>query len=104
MTRLLLPVLCWFLLATAPVSAAPRPSAAVAGATRDEQATELRDQAERWLLLRTIDGRRMALRSLERAVILAPDRIDIQVVLARAYYQAGFIKQARQRFERLIAP
>ena len=103
MTRLLLPVLCWCFLATAPVSAAPRPTAAVAGATRDEQATELRDQAERWLLLRTIDGRRMALRSLERAVILAPDRIDIQVVLARASYQAGFIKQARQRYERALA-
>lgn len=103
MTRVLAAFLCWFLLAAALPGAAFPASAATVLPSRDEQATGLRDRAERWLLLRTIDGRRMAIQALERAVTLAPDRIDIQLVLARAYYQAGFIKQSRRRYERALA-
>jgi GWxTD domain-containing protein len=47
----------------------------------------------------TVDGRRQALRSLEDATLLEPDRAEYQITLARAYYSAGFLRSARQRFE-----
>ncbi len=69
----------------------------------DAQATQLLQRAERQLALQTIETRRMAITDLERAADLAPLRIDVQLVLARAYYQAGFLKQSRTRFERALA-
>ncbi len=82
----------------------PLPSrAARAGLSRDEQASLLLGSAERRLALRSIETRRMAITELERAADLAPQRVDVQVALARAYYQAGFLKQARTRFDRAMA-
>jgi GWxTD domain-containing protein len=70
---------------------------------RDAAATSLFDRAERRLAQHTIEFRRMAIADLERATELAPDRADIQLTLARAYYQAGFLKESRQRYERTVA-
>lgn len=82
----------------------PLPSrAARSGLSRDEQANQLLSTAERRLALRSIETRRMAISELERAAELAPQRVDVQVALARAYYQAGFLKQARTRFDRALA-
>jgi GWxTD domain-containing protein len=51
--------------------------------------------------LASVDGRRQAKLELEQAVLLAPDRADIQLTLARLNYRMGFLKQARQRFQRV---
>lgn len=85
------------------VCAAPRPVAAAVPAGRDAEATRLLERAERLLVTRTIEQRRMAISDLERAADLAPARVDIQITLARADYLAGFLKQARKRFERAMA-
>ena len=50
-----------------------------------------------------VEARRMAIADLERATMLDPDDTECQLLLARAYYQAGFLKQASRRFERLAA-
>jgi tetratricopeptide (TPR) repeat protein len=49
----------------------------------------------------TIEARRQALRDLEQATLLAPDSAAYQLALARAYQSAGFLKSARDRFERV---
>ena len=40
---------------------------------------------------------------LERASTLAPERLDVLLTLARAYQQAGYLKQSRLRYERALA-
>lgn len=76
---------------------------AVHAASPDERASALGESAERWLRERTIESRRMAIRDLEHALDIAPDRVDLQLLLARAYEQAGFERQSRLRFERALA-
>jgi len=49
----------------------------------------------------SIEARRDAMRCLEQATALAPDRLDYQLELARLYYRMGFLKQSRRRFERV---
>ncbi len=71
--------------------------------TASEQADALLRSAELRLAQHTIETRRMAIAELERATDLAPERADIQILLARAYYQAGFLKLSRRRFERAMA-
>jgi GWxTD domain-containing protein len=70
---------------------------------RDAAATSLFDRAERRLALHTIEFRRMAIADLERATELAPERADIQLTLARTYYEAGFLSESRLRYERTVA-
>jgi GWxTD domain-containing protein len=82
--------------------APPLPAAALP-LSREERATSLLERAERRLALHTIEFRRMAISDLERASELAPERPDIQITLARAYFDAGFIKESRERFERTVA-
>ena len=82
---------------------AAAPVGAVVPGPREAEANRLLAHAERRLAARTIELRRMAIADLERATELAPGRADIQITLARAYYQAGFLKQARKRFERTVA-
>ena len=64
----------------------------------------LRDAHQRGmgpLALDEIDARREAISLLERATLLDPEAAECQLTLARAYYRAGFVKLARQRFERV---
>jgi GWxTD domain-containing protein len=82
---------------------APLSSAAVVPLNRDAAATSLLERAERRLALHTIEFRRMAIADLERATELAPARPDIQLTLAHAYYDAGFLKESRERYERTVA-
>jgi GWxTD domain-containing protein len=70
---------------------------------REAEANRLQVQAEEHLGRRTIEGRRSAIAELERATELRPQRADLQLALARAYWQAGFLKQARKRYERAVS-
>jgi GWxTD domain-containing protein len=49
----------------------------------------------------TIDTRRRAIASLEQATILDPSNPSYELLLARAYYQCGFLQLSKQRFERI---
>jgi GWxTD domain-containing protein len=71
-------------------------------ATRATRAAALYAHAESLLARRTIDTRRGALRELEQAALLDPTSAQIELELARAYYQAGFLKLARLRFEHVV--
>ncbi|HTK30443.1 MAG TPA: GWxTD domain-containing protein [Candidatus Saccharimonadaceae bacterium] len=77
--------------APAAARAAPAPRAAAADT--------LAAQARAHLARGTVDTRRMALRELEQATLLAPERADLHLELGRAYYACGFLKYARRRFE-----
>ncbi|HTM58681.1 MAG TPA: tetratricopeptide repeat protein [Candidatus Udaeobacter sp.] len=78
----------------------PAPRAAVA-AGRHEEAAQLYDQAIRHLAQATFDTRRMALDELEQATLLDPGNAQYELTLARAYLQAGHLRSARTRFERV---
>jgi GWxTD domain-containing protein len=95
---LISPILLFVLMCVAPLRLA-----AGVPLSRDAEATGLLERAERRMAQQTIELRRMAIVDLERATELAPGRPDIQITLARAYYQAGFLKLSRQRFERTVA-
>src|ERR1051325_508415 len=96
------PLLLSLATACALACAAPR-SLAAAARDRDAEATRLLQHAERLLAMQTIEQRRSAIADLERATDLAPARPDVQITLARAYYKAGFLKQAKIRYERAVA-
>jgi GWxTD domain-containing protein len=49
----------------------------------------------------TVETRREALRGLEQATLLEPGNATYQLTLARAYQAAGFLKSARDRYERV---
>src|SRR5690349_4953190 len=68
-------------------------------APRAAEAETLAAQARAHLARGTVDTRRMALRELEQATLLEPDRADLHLELGRAYYACGFLKSARRRFE-----
>ena len=70
------------------------------------RAETLYDHAEGLLKRNQIDTRRVALRELEQATLLQPDDALYQLELARAYFACGFLKSAKQRFERVtrLAP
>lgn len=52
---------------------------------------------------RTIEGRRAAISALERATLLDPGNAEYELTLARLYYESGFLKSARSRFEGAVA-
>ena len=79
---------------------AGRVQAAPMRATHDRRVDELVGQARQWLSTRTIEARRMAIRDLEDAIAIAPDRGDALLLLARAYEQAGFQRLAQQTWAR----
>ncbi|HYM81794.1 MAG TPA: GWxTD domain-containing protein [Candidatus Limnocylindria bacterium] len=64
------------------------------------EADSLHRQALALLANNRVEERRVAMRFLERAALLAPNHLDHQLALAQVYYRMGFLKQARQRFER----
>src|SRR6266850_860664 len=81
-------------LAAAPAGAAPERAPRAGGADA------LYAHALRLLERNSIDARRVAIRDLEQATLIRPSNPDYQLTLARAYFQAGFLKSARTRFER----
>ena len=88
------------LLVSAPAwGASPRPSSARAG---QREADRLLADAEQRLTRHTFDSRRIAIRDLEQACDLAPERADLQLRLARTYADAGFTKLSRLRYERAL--
>jgi GWxTD domain-containing protein len=94
----------WFIPAAAALAillAIPVPEA-VAMSGNARQAQELYDRATGLLQRNTIDTRRLALGDLEQATMLDPTNAEYQLTLARAYYQCGFLKSARRRFERVV--
>ncbi len=83
----------------------------VTGAARVEardakRAAALYRQALGYVARNDVDARRMAIRLLEDATLLDPGRPEYHLTLGRAYYEAGFLGEARDRFERvtMIAP
>jgi GWxTD domain-containing protein len=68
----------------------------------DTEANRLLASAEQHLGQRTIEMRRIAIAELERATEIAPHRAELHLALARAYWQAGFLKLARKRYERAV--
>jgi GWxTD domain-containing protein len=79
---------------------AARPCAA-AGTDHAAEARRLYERSLDQLMLGTFDSRRAAIEGLEHATLIEPENVEYQLALARAYYQAGFLKSARQRFERV---
>jgi GWxTD domain-containing protein len=78
----------------------PRP---VRANVADAEAGRLLESAEQRLAMQTIELRRVAIAELERASELSPKRLDVLLTLARAYQQAGYLKQSRIRYERALA-
>jgi GWxTD domain-containing protein len=74
--------------------------AGAAAADADRDAAALVQRAERYEARGSIETRRLAMDCLERATALAPGRPDYQLALGRVYYNMGFLKQARTRFQR----
>jgi GWxTD domain-containing protein len=79
---------------------APRPAADPAALT--SPADRLLGDAEKHLARHTFDARRVALRELEQACDLEPQRADLELKLAHTYADAGFTKLSRIRFERAL--
>jgi GWxTD domain-containing protein len=81
----------------------PRDAAA---RTRAERADALYRQALGHLRQNTVDTRRHAIDELEQATLLVPGQPGYELTLARTYYQAGFVRLARERFTRVtrLAP
>src|SRR5882762_5511296 len=71
-----------------------------AAADADRDAAALVQRAERYEARGSIETRRLAMDCLERATAMAPGRPDYQLALGRVYYDMGFLKQARTRFQR----
>lgn len=87
-----------FLLAvslTAPAAA----GAASRGSERGAEAESLYRRARAYDARGTVETRRFAMGLYEQCALLAPDRADVQLALARTYMQMGFLRQARKRFE-----
>lgn len=81
-------------------------AAAPARAERSERGEALYRRALTELDRGGIDHRRQAIQALEQATLLDPDNPRYALTLARAYYEAGFLSNARKRFEHVteLAP
>lgn len=79
-------------MAAIPAAASPSPRA-------QREAAYLEERALANLAKRTIDGRRLAIRDLERVTQVRPDDLDVQLLLARTYLAAGYLRAATQRFD-----
>jgi len=82
------------------LSLAPR-AVPAAAAGRVARAEALYERALDHLRRNTVDARRIAIDELERATLLAPGDPAYELTLARTYYQAGYLRRARERFERV---
>src|SRR2546428_365408 len=68
---------------------------------RAAQARAFFEHADKALAQTSIDQRRVAILDLEQASLLEPREPLYDLVLARTYYAAGFLKLARQRYEKV---
>lgn len=73
--------------------------AAPVGSHPSRSSEALLRSAQRRLVNSTIDSRRAAIEELERATLLDPTNAAAQLLLARTYYQCGFLQYAQHRFE-----
>jgi Tfp pilus assembly protein PilF len=71
--------------------------------TPGAEADSLHEKAIVLLAKDRVEDRRVAMWHLERATLLDPNDLGHQLALAKVYYRMGFLKQARQRFERASA-
>ncbi len=90
-------ILILTLLLLTAVASAPR-----AAPDRRVEAQQLHLHAQSMLERGTIEGRRTAIADLEQATLLDPGNPGYELALARVYYQVGFLKSARRRFERVV--
>ncbi len=49
-----------------------------------------------------VNARQAAIEELEQATELEPDNVDYQLLLARCYYAAGYVRASMRRFERVV--
>ena len=77
------------------------PSRAAPETTRAREGERLYQDALRHLARRSIEGRRTAIADLEQATLQSPGHAEYELALAHAYYDAGFLRLARTRFERV---
>jgi GWxTD domain-containing protein len=75
------------------------PAAARIDATAE--AESLFHRAQGYQRRHSPDARRQAMFCLERATLLRPGNAEYELALARCYYQMGFLKQAKGRFQRV---
>ncbi|MBI1798055.1 MAG: GWxTD domain-containing protein [Candidatus Eisenbacteria bacterium] len=85
-------IITLLLLALPPAAARANPAA---------EAKRLYESALDHLMLGTFDTRRAAIGELEQATLLAPANPEYEITLARTYLQAGYLKSARLRFDRV---
>ncbi len=90
------------LLAVAPPTRDAIVPAAVAESGSATQARAHYDHALELIARGSFDTRRHAVTELEQATLLDPKNADYQLTLARTYYRIGFLKSARQRFEKVV--
>src|SRR5882724_4924724 len=69
--------------------------------TPASSAEALYDSALQRLRVSTIESRRLAIRELEQATLLDRANPAYELLLARIYFQCGFMKSAQRRFERV---
>src|SRR4051812_21392342 len=69
------------------------------GATSQDRARALYDEAQRMLARHDADGRRVAIDRLEQAVRLAPGAADYWIALGNATLDSDFRTRSRQCFE-----
>jgi len=90
--RILL-LFCLLVQAVAARAAPPHPN---------PRAEALYQSAVTRLARNTIESRRMAIRDLEQATLVAPDNPAYELLLGRTYFDCGFLKYAEHRFDRVI--
>ncbi len=97
-------LLIGFLLSSALLVAPPLSAVASAAgsASAHESAEALYRRALDLLARNTVDTRRQALRALEEATLLDPGNATYELALARANYASGFLRTARQHFEKVV--
>jgi GWxTD domain-containing protein len=81
-------------------------AAAPSGAALERRLREAEALVDRALVharAGTIEERRLAVRDLEQATQLAPGRPDYELMLARVYLAAGYVRKSRQMFARVVA-
>ena len=74
----------------------------VFSASKAEKVEDLRRKATAAFAIDTFDSRRMAIYYLEQATLIAPERADLHLELGRVYERAGFRKEARKQFEKVV--
>lgn len=94
----LLCVALWLTLAPAVAGAAPASKAA----ERERKAHVLVESAVAHIARNEVNARQSAIVELEQATELDPDNVDYQLLLARCYYAAGYVRASSKRFAHVV--